>query len=205
MQSIPVSGGGLGVPAANNGVQYGETYRNGQTYTSPRNFEVGGDLGQLDVAGAVGTDVSIFSITATTGPDKPNLNTGFQLYVAGQLGSVNCRTSIVGTVNVVHSPSAPTTGFSQTKSVLPGANLNATDAGDTSYFEGNEDIDAGVPSLYDQGLQQLFGNGNFGQAQYLGTLFNNDLGANTAPSTDTSTEPPAAKAQTTTPTGTQYR
>lgn len=181
MRSIQVGEEGLGgIPGADNGIYYGESYANGTTYSAAtaRNFEIGGDLEQLDVTGGIGTDVSVFSITNTTGPDLPNLNTGFQLYVAGQLGSVNCRSSIVGTVHVVHSPSAPTMGFSQTKIALSGAPVPPDSS--ASFFEGNQDLDQGVPSLYDPGLQQLFGNGSFGQAQYLGTLFNSDLGSNTA-------------------------
>jgi len=147
-----------------------------------RNFEVNGDLEQLDVSGACGTDATV-AVSGDKGPDTPDLNTGFALYVGGHLGSIDCRNSIVGTIHVVNPKSNPRKGFSQTKVAMPGDAIPTSNLGNESFFEGNAgDFGApeGVPSLFDTILKGLFGNGSYLQPQFLGTPYDASTGFNTA-------------------------
>jgi hypothetical protein len=180
-------------------VALGESFNNNDPPTGTvladlvRNFQVGDDLEQLDVSGAIGTDATV-AVSGTSGPEDPNLNTGFSMYVGGHLGSIDCRNSIVGTIHVANPKSHPNKGYSQTKVALVGQPINQTGNNVESFFEGNVtgldggnesgaagDFGAyGVPSLSDPSLLTLFGNGSPTQAQYLGTPYDASTGFNTA-------------------------
>jgi hypothetical protein len=66
------------------------------------NFVVGGNLHSLLVKGSIGTNND-------GGLDDPVYTTDFDMQVTGILGQINARDSIIGGVNVVHGPVAPTT------------------------------------------------------------------------------------------------
>jgi hypothetical protein len=78
----------------------GEVYTPFPSVSDPGNFTVVGDIENLLVGAAIGTNADILL-------DKPNYVTGFDMKVGGTLGRVETFDSLVGNINAQESPTAP--------------------------------------------------------------------------------------------------
>src|SRR5688500_16911060 len=149
----------------------------GTGFTIPRNFYVGGDLGNLTVSGSIGT----ITLLQDGERDLQNIvyNTGADLYVGGRLGQFKALDSSLANITVANRASVRGSGLSQEEIEFRGPELE----GSASYFD--PVIGPGRAHLGEQDLTQgaaapasSYFNDSFDSAQYLGTLFSTELNAN---------------------------
>lgn len=140
----------------------------------PRNFYVGGDLGNLVVSGSFGTDTLVRAAPLADIQYK----TGLDMYVRGRVGQIRTQDSFLGALNVEHNKNVTGLGVAQEEIEFRGPVIPSTST--SSYFDpvfgpggshiGFQDLTnaAGAPA-------SGFFNENFDNPQYLGTLFSTEL------------------------------
>lgn len=140
--------------------------------TVPNNFFVGGDLEQLVCGTSLGTSPGLDQAEL----EDINYKTGFQLKVNGRIGWIKVLDSFLGTIQVNNLESVTGLGLAQEELEFSGDDLPAND--DSSYFDPQFFGDSA--SLGTKSPNAAYDNGSFDSAQYLGTLFSQDLNSREA-------------------------